>query len=148
MSSPDIKNLKEATFEQWYPLWQGYQNFYQIEIPEEVSEYTWTRLTSDKHPEFYGFAAFVGSELAGIAHVIEHSNCWTKEPYAYLQDLFVAPKFRQQGIARALMQAIYDQTKSRGCARVWWLTHESNQPAVSLYEEIANRTGFIHFRGF
>jgi hypothetical protein len=33
-----------------------------------------------------------------------------------------------------------------GATRVYWMTHESNARARSLYDKIATRSGFIHYR--
>ena len=32
------------------------------------------------------------------------------------------------------------------CAKVHWLTHETNATAIALYERTAERPGFIQFR--
>ena len=35
--------------------------------------------------------------------------------------------------------------KARGCAKVHWLTHESNVTAQSLYDQLAVNEGFIQY---
>ncbi len=34
----DIVALSEIQFEQWQPLWQGYQQFYQVQLSDKVSK--------------------------------------------------------------------------------------------------------------
>lgn len=60
--------------------------------------------------------------------------------------MFAAPEVRGQGCGRALIEHVYEQAQQQGSARVWWLTHESNQQAMLLYERIADRSGFIQYR--
>ena len=36
--------------------------------------------------------------------------------------------------------------RQAGCARVHWLTHETNSRAMLLYERVAERSGFVQFR--
>ena len=142
----EIKSLQSIGKEQWMPLWQSYQIFYGANIAEEVSQNTWHKLSSSDAPHIYGFAAMIGNQVVGIVHVIEHDSCWTIKPYAYLQDLFTLEEYRGQGIARKLIQQVYDTAMARHCDRVYWLTHERNDTAQKLYDRIAKKTGFIQYR--
>ena len=64
----------------------------------------------------------------------------------YLQDLFTRPESRGQGVGRALIEAVSAQAKKAGSQRVYWMTHESNAQARTLYDKIADRSGFIQYR--
>lgn len=141
-----IKAFATHDHSQWLDLWQQYQLFYQANIASEVSQQTWKKLTDDCCTHIYGFAAMQGNQMVGIVHVIEHDSCWTLQPYAYLQDLFVLPIFRGQGIARQLIEQVYAHAMHRQCDRVYWLTHENNQVAQQLYDKVAQKTGFIQYK--
>ena len=53
---------------------------------------------------------------------------------AYIEELAVAPKFRRQGIARALLDRCDDEARQNGKRRmILWVT-EQNTGAVALYE--------------
>ncbi|OTG82723.1 GNAT family N-acetyltransferase [Acinetobacter sp. ANC 5054] len=142
----EIKPLQNISKEQWMPLWQAYQIFYNANIPEHVSQNTWNKLVSHDVPQMYGFAAILNNQVVGIVHIIEHDSCWTIKPYAYLQDLFTLEEYRGQGIARKLIQHVYDIAMARKCDRVYWLTHETNEIAKLLYDRVAKKTGFIQYR--
>ncbi len=43
-------------------------------------------------------------------------------------------------------RALSWQAKSKPASRVYWLTHETNEAARALYDKIATRTGFIHYK--
>jgi GNAT superfamily N-acetyltransferase len=129
----------------WLPLWRGYQAFYKVDIPDEVSALTWSRLLDPKEP--MGAAlAWDGKTALGLVHHIRHRSCWTIGDYLYLQDLFVSPQARGAGIGRKLIEYVYEIARAQGCARVHWLTHESNTDAMLLYDRIATRSGFVQFR--
>ena len=51
-----------------------------------------------------------------------------------------------RGIGHALIEHVYADARRRGASRVYWLTHESNHTAMQLYDRIADRSGFIHYR--
>ncbi|BCU64530.1 hypothetical protein ACBO_13210 [Acinetobacter bouvetii] len=63
-----------------------------------------------------------------------------------MQDLYTHEDFRGQGVARRLIQHVYDEAMVRQCDRVYWLTHETNQTAQKLYDRVAKKTGFIQYR--
>ena len=49
-------------------------------------------------------------------------------------------------IGRALIEAVYDRAKAAGASRVYWLTQEGNAQARILYDQVADRPGFIQYR--
>ena len=143
--SVSIMPLAMADHDQWYPLWRGYQAFYRVDIAPEVSRVTWNRLLDPEEP-MGGALAVDGATAIGLVHWIFHRSCWTVGNYCYLQDLFVAPDGRGQGIGRHLIEYVYDLAGAAGCSRVHWLTHESNAEAMLLYDRIGERTGMVQYR--
>ena len=130
---------------QWHPLWRGYQTFYKTDIPEAVSDVTWARLLDPTEP-MGGALAWIDGKAIGLVHHIMHRSCWTVGDYCYLQDLFVSDEARGAGIGRQLIEYVYGHAKTKGCSRVHWLTHETNTNAMKLYDNIAQRSGFIQYR--
>lgn len=64
-------------------------------------------------------------------------------PTCYLQDLFTANGVHGQGIGRALIDGVYDRARAAGSTRVYWHTHTTNTTARSLYDKVAEASGFI-----
>lgn len=129
----------------WLPLWNGYQAFYKVDISSEVSELTWSRMLDEAEPMF-GALAWRGSSAVGLVHFIRHRSCWTAGDYCYLQDLFVDGQQRGEGYGRQLIEHVYRVAAEMGCARVYWLTHETNADAMKLYDRVAERSGFLQYR--
>lgn len=156
-----VRALREDEKAAWAPLWRGYQQFYGVEIPAEVTDLTWARFHDPAEPMFV-LGAFApgsgagpsaaspsgegGSRLLGIVHYILHRSCWTAGPYCYLQDLFTVPESRGQGVGRGLIDAVYAKAAEAGASRVWWLTQETNYAGRMLYDRVADRPGFIQYR--
>lgn len=145
MPDVQIRPLTTADHAAWLPLWRGYQAFYKVDIPAEVSAITWARLLDTAEP-MAGALAWDGSTAVGLAHLIRHRSCWTVGDYIYLQDLFVAEAVRGRGIGRCLIEHVYEVARAHGCPRVHWLTQETNTDAMLLYDRIAERSGFIQYR--
>lgn len=129
----------------WLPLWRGYQQFYEVDIPAETSARTWERFFDPSEP-MSAAVATAGDRVVGIVHWIFHRSCWTVGDYCYLQDLFVAPDVREHGVGRKLIEHVYAVATAAGCSRVHWLTHEANANAMLLYDRIADRSGFVQYR--
>ncbi|MEP9378998.1 GNAT family N-acetyltransferase [Aquabacter sp. CN5-332] len=143
----EIRPLEAGQHEAWLPLWRGYQAFYEVDIPAAVSEVMWARLLDAAEP-MWGALAWSGAKAVGLVHAIQHRSCWTVGDYCYLQDLFVDPAIRGAGIGRALIGHVYEAAERNGCSRVYWLTHETNTSAMGLYDQVAQRSGFVQYRHF
>lgn len=129
---------------EWQRLWLGYLAFYHSTVPDSTLETTWRRLLDPAEP-VDGALAVAGGMPAGLVHFIEHRSCWTVGNYLYLQDLFVDPSMRGKGVGRGLIEHVYAEGTRRGCARVHWLTHETNTNARFLYDQLAEQPGFVQY---
>ncbi|NHB58903.1 GNAT family N-acetyltransferase [Acinetobacter sp. 194] len=140
-----IISLTECTYSAWLSLWQGYLTFYQTALSEQQTKLTWERLLDNNHTNMFGYAIQVDDQVVGFVHLISHDSTWTKLPYCYLQDLFIQNDYRNQGLARRLIEHSYAVCTGK-FDRVYWLTHDSNHTAQLLYDRIASKTGFIQYK--
>lgn len=141
-----VRMVEPADRAAWEPLWRAYQAFYRAQISAAVTDETWRRFLDSAEPVHAALAVGPENEAVGLVHYLTHRSCWTTGDYCYLQDLFVAPSARGGGVARRLIEHVYDHAGRLGCARVYWLTHETNTTAMALYDKIAERSGFVQYR--
>ena len=141
----EIRPIRADERAEWESLWQNYQAFYKVVIPDQTTAVTWARL-HDPAEAMGVFGAYMNGRLCGIVHYLFHRSCWTVGDYCYLQDLFVAEGARNLGVGRALILAVEDKARAAGASRVYWLTHETNADARVLYDRLAERSGFIQYR--
>jgi len=145
----NVRALEKRDFAAWNRLWQGYNAFYgregQTALPDEVTQATWSRFFDPYEPMF-ALVAELDGELLGLTHYLLHRSTIQIQPNCYLQDLFTAEAARGKGVARALISAVYDRAHSLGLPRVYWNTHETNLTAMRLYEQLAERPGFVMYR--
>lgn len=140
-----IRSAQPADFEQWLPLWEGYNSFYKRTVPAEVTRSTWARFF-DAYEPMHAVVAERDSRLIGLVHYLFHRNTAMLAPTCYLQDLFTAAELRGQGVGRALIEAVYERAQAAGSPRVYWMTQESNTTARRLYDQVAEYSGFIQYR--
>jgi GNAT superfamily N-acetyltransferase len=141
----EIRPVGAADHAAWLPLWQGYQRFYKTGIAAETSAVTWQRFLDPAEP-MHAALAWRDGEAVGMVHWIFHRSSWTTGDYCYLQDLFVAEGLRGGGVGRQLIEHVYGAARAAGASRVHWLTHETNDVAMRLYDDIADRPGFVQYR--
>jgi GNAT superfamily N-acetyltransferase len=138
-----VRPLRPADREQWQPLWDGYNRFYERVLPREVTEVTWARFFAPDEPVFAAVAERDG-DVVGLVHYLYHRSTTTIENVCYLQDLFTAPVARGMGVGRALVEHVYDEARTAGLSRVYWQTHEAN-PARKLYDQVAELSPFRRY---
>jgi GNAT superfamily N-acetyltransferase len=144
MTAPDIRALTPADHAAWLPLWRAYQVFYKVDLPDAATTALWSRLLDPAEP-VHGALAWDGDTAVGLAQWLTHRSTWSVADLCYLNDLFVIPNLRGGGVGRRLIEYVYVWAEAAGCARVYWLTHDTNVTARALYDRVATRTGFIHY---
>jgi GNAT superfamily N-acetyltransferase len=144
-----IRSLQQADFPQWKTLWDGYNAFYgrkdKTALPDPTTQMTWSRFF-DAYEPMYALVAEQSGQLLGLVHFIFHRSTISIAPTCYLQDLFTLESARGRGVGRALIEEVYERARHASCSRVYWLTHETNQTAMKLYDNVAEKSGFIVYR--
>jgi GNAT superfamily N-acetyltransferase len=72
-----------------------------------------------------------------------HASTWSRRPYCYLEDLFVAPVGRGHDLGRALLEEAKRASEERGAGRLYWHTQQYNGRARSLYDQVGRPTSFM-----
>lgn len=144
-----VREAHPSDFDQWLPLWEGYNEFYErrgpTAVPMEMTRLTWSRFF-DAYEPMHCLVAELDGRLVGMTHYIFHRNTTMAQPICYLQDLFAVQTVRGTGVGRALIEGVYARAKAAGSSRVYWQTHETNKVAQQLYDRIADKSGFIVYR--
>ncbi len=149
MSGLVVRPAARADYDQWLPLWDGYNAFYgrsgATALAPEITAATWERFFDPYEPMFALVAEREGM-LLGLTHYLLHRSTTSLLPSLYLQDVFTDASARGKGVGRALIEAVYRAAEERSLPRVYWLTHETNETAMQLYGRIAEKSGFLVYR--
>jgi GNAT superfamily N-acetyltransferase len=144
-----VRFVVREDYEQWLPLWDGYNAFYgrsgATALSPEITRMTWARFF-DAYEPVHGLVAESDGQLLGLTHYLFHRSTTAIEPVCYLQDLFTSNAVRGRGIGRALINRVYEQARLAGSSRVYWQTHQTNLTAIQLYDKVAERSGFVVYR--
>lgn len=77
-----------------------------------------------------------GGELLGFALYFTNFSTFLCKPGLYLEDLFVVPQARRNGIGRALLTALARIANEREYGRVEWSVLDWNESAQQFYREL------------
>src|SRR5437763_9908346 len=95
-----IRDVKPGDFEQWLPLWDGYNAFYgrkgATALPMDITRMTWSRFFDADEP-MHAFVAESDGNLIGLVHYLYHRSTTMLGPICYLQDLFTSEAARGKG---------------------------------------------------
>jgi GNAT superfamily N-acetyltransferase len=144
-----VRPIARSDRAQWLPLWDGYNAFYgragDTALDPLITATTWERFF-DAYEPVHALVAERDGRLLGLVHFLFHRSTITIAPSCYLQDLFTPAEARGRGVGRALIEAVYAEARQAGAPRVYWQTHETNATAMRLYDQVAEKSGFVVYR--
>lgn len=140
-----IRPLRAADREAWLPLWNAYLEFYREALSSEQTALTFDRLVDSESGMRGAIATDADDQAIGFVHWLPHASTWSRADVCYLEDLFVDPTARGEGVGRALIRHVEEWARTAGCAHVYWLTQAGNAAARGLYDRLAEDTGFVQY---
>jgi len=87
-------------------------------------------------PAAEAIIARVGHEPVGFALWFHNYSTFLGRRGLYLEDLFVVPAWRSQGIGGQLLAKVAAVAVARECGRMEWSVLDWNQPAIRAYRSI------------
>ncbi|MCS6860761.1 MAG: GNAT family N-acetyltransferase, partial [Abditibacteriales bacterium] len=75
-----------------------------------------------------------GGRIVGFLWVVAYENGWTGERYGYVNNVYVIPEARGQGLGRLMMEFTEQHFRQRGITRIRLTVTASNEAAVNLYK--------------
>src|SRR6266481_765716 len=101
-----VRFVTRQDYDQWLPLWDGYNAFYgragTTALAPETTGMTWARFFDANEP-VHGLVAESDGQLLSLTNYLFHRSTTAIEPVCYLQNLFTAESARGKGVGRALI---------------------------------------------
>jgi len=89
-----------------------------------------------ERPVIEAVIAWKDERAVGFALYFHNYSTFLARRGLYLEDLFVVPEARGQGIGKALIHHCARVAVERGCGRFEWSVLDWNQPAIEFYQSI------------
>ncbi len=127
-TSLDVANLLrflQVTYQELYPQQQDYQHL-QFTVDRYFTQQTPLWFVTTNEPDERIACLWVGIAIDQITG--------NRHPNIFL--LYVAPAYRRQGIARALMQNLEVWAKSQDYTQIGLQVFTTDRPAIELYQQL------------
>jgi GNAT superfamily N-acetyltransferase len=93
-----------------------------------------------ERPAAEALIAELGSEAAGYALFFPTFSSFLTKQGVWLEDLFVRPAHRAQGVGKTLLAAVAAHVRERGGERLEWAALDWNELALGFYRRIGAET--------
>ena len=140
-SDIEVRDLTGADRAHWDPLWREYLEFYEQELEDEVTEVVFQRIVDPDWPTQRGYVALYRGDVMGFAHVLLHPSTRSSQDDCFLEDLYISPKARGNGLGRAILEALTEQGCDVGWRRIHWLADQDDEIVRELYDDLGTATG-------
>jgi GNAT superfamily N-acetyltransferase len=87
-------------------------------------------------PQAEAVIAYAGDAPVGLAIWFHNYSTFLARRGLYLEDLFVLPEWRGQGIGKALLVHLAGIAVQRQCGRMEWSVLDWNTPAIGFYRSL------------
>ena len=87
-------------------------------------------------PYAESIVAELDTKIVGFGLFFHNYSTFLTQPGLHLEDVFVLPEYRRQGIGKALMMSVAKIAFDRGCGRLEWSVLDWNQPAIDFYHSL------------
>ncbi|RCJ15229.1 GNAT family acetyltransferase [Nostoc sp. ATCC 43529] len=75
-------------------------------------------------------------QAVGFALFFHNYSTFLTKPGIYLEDLFVLPEYRRQGIGKSLLTKVAQIAVERNCGRLEWSVLDWNESAQAFYRSM------------
>jgi GNAT superfamily N-acetyltransferase len=106
--------------------------------PEEchlTSEQLHTALFGES-PALFGHVAEVDGQVVGTALWFLNFSTWDGVHGIYLEDLYVTPEQRGNGLGKKLLETLAQECVAQGYSRLQWSVLNWNEPSIKFYESL------------
>lgn len=80
--------------------------------------------------------AEIDGQAVGFAIFFHNYSTFLTKPGIYLEDIFVSPEYRRQGIGKALLTKVAQIAVERDCGRLEWSVLDWNVSAQEFYRNM------------
>lgn len=134
--TPRLRSAELADAEAIVALIRELAVFEHLEHLVEVTPQALATNLFGARPAAEALVVQAGDAVVGFALFFTNFSTFLGKPGLYLEDLYVQPAFRGQGLGRALLQHLAALAVARGCGRFEWCVLDWNENAIRFYEKM------------
>lgn len=141
-----VTPLAQADRADWEALYHGYAVYYKVPMDDRILDTVWGWIHDADNP-FFGLLArdAVGCAL-GLMHCRQMPSPLRGAQVGFLDDLFVQPEARGQGVVEALYEALNQLGTEQGWPFIRWITAENNYRGRAVYDKLSDQTHWVTYQ--
>ena len=136
-----IREIRLDDKKQWKILYRGYADFYKVEMNDKILNTVWEWI-HDKNHDVCGLVYEQDNKIIGLAHYRKMPSPLRGKYIGFLDDLYVDPKHRRNGIGKKLIKELKVISSRNNWNLMRWITRDDNTTAKSLYEKLSKKTNW------
>ena len=141
-----VRSIEPADRPGWEALYYGYAEFYQVPMDGRILDTVWSWIHDGDNPFFGLIAVDEQARALGFMHCRQMPSPLRGAQVGFLDDLFVLPEARGQGVVEQLYQALNALGRERGWPLIRWITAEDNARARAVYDRLAQKTHWVTYQ--
>ncbi len=141
-----VNNISRQDRTRWQALYHGYAEFYQVPMNDEILDTVWGWIHDESHPFFGLIAKDAAGNALGFMHCRQMASPLRGALVGFLDDLFVTPDARGQGVVEALYDSLRELARRQGWPFVRWITAEDNYRGRAVYDRLSDKTDWVTYQ--
>lgn len=138
--------LQDADRLDWEALYHGYAEFYQVPMNDGILQTVWGWIHDPGNPFFGLIARDENGRALGLMHCRQMPSPLRGAQVGFLDDLFVSPEARGQGVVEKLYEALAKLGREQGWSFIRWITARDNARARAVYDKLSEETHWVTYQ--
>ncbi|WP_029148777.1 GNAT family N-acetyltransferase [Methylophilus sp. 5] len=139
-TSIQIRPLEPQDYECWCQLYAAYAAFYGVTQTQAMRDQVWQWIQQSPPVISALVAVSANNHLLGFLHYRLFVRPLAAALGAYVDDVFVLPEARGQGVAQQLIATVAQIGQENHWTVIRWMTAKDNLPARACYDKVAEHT--------
>ena len=144
--SISVRAIEAADRADWERLYHGYARFYKTGMTDAILETVWNWIHDADNPFFGLIAIDDNGDAIGLMHCRQMPSPLRGALVGFLDDLFVEPTARGQGVVEALYEALNELGRQQGWPFIRWITAEDNYRGRAVYDRLSEKTHWVTYQ--
>ncbi|UTW11670.1 GNAT family N-acetyltransferase [Marinobacterium rhizophilum] len=141
-----VAALEPGDRDQWESLFNSYADFYKMPMSAETRDRVWAWIASGEMKFFGIMAKDSQGKALGFMHFREMPSPLRGSMVGFLDDLYVCPAARGEGVVDALFDGLNETAAAQGWPFVRWVTAENNYRGRGPYDRLAEKTHWVTYQ--
>lgn len=141
-----VSRLEQADRPDWELLYHGYAQFYKTVMHDGILDTVWGWINDEDNPFFGLIARNADGQALGLMHCRQMPSPLRGALVGFLDDLYVHPEARGQGVVEALYEALNELGREQGWPFIRWITAENNYRGRAVYDRLSEKTHWVTYQ--